>query len=219
MVNWSINIKFFLSLVLTCMLATHAKAQDDIFKLWPDSTLAKANSASHVSYMSEEEKQSVYYINLVRINPPLFASTFLKDYLDANDMKKDKAIRDLIGQLESTPKMVVLRPNETLTNFARAHAKDMGESGRTGHNASSGAPFYDRIKPLTAEFSGVNENCNYGNERGIDATIDLLIDRNVPNLGHRRNILDPEMELIGVAIEPHARWRFNCVQDFGTKKK
>lgn len=194
-------------------------AQDDLFKLWPDSTLAKANSARDVGYMSAEEKEAIYYMNLVRINPSLFSETFLKDFLKEKGIKKDKEVKGLMDELEKTDKMNVLRPNEQLTAFARAHANDMGQSGRTGHNASDGATFRSRIEPLQAQFSAINENCNYGNEKGIDAVIDLLIDRNVPNLGHRKNILDAEMELVGVAIEPHKRWRFNCVQDFGTKKK
>lgn len=195
------------------------KAQDDFFALWPDTILSKANSALDVDYMSLEEKEAVYYMNLVRINPPLFAETFLTDYLKKNDLKKDKEVKGLIKELEETQKMEILQPNQALTDFARTHAKDMGETGRTGHSSSDGTSFRTRIEPLTQRFTAINENCNYGNDKGIDAVIDLLIDRNVPNLGHRKNILNPEMELVGVAIEPHRRWRFNCVQDFGTRSK
>jgi uncharacterized protein YkwD len=219
MEHWCTSAGRGIAILLLLTLSFGAQSQDDIFKLWPDSTLAKANSARSVTYMSEEEKLAVYYINLVRINPPLFTQTFLKDYLESNDIKKDKEIKDLIHQLEETAKMNLLSPNEQLTAFARKHATDMGETGRTGHSASDGTSFLQRIKPLEQKFGAINENCNYGNEGGIAAVIDLLIDRNVPNFGHRRNILDPEMELIGVAIEPHRRWRFNCVQDFGSIKK
>jgi uncharacterized protein YkwD len=195
------------------------KAQDDFFALWPDTILSKANSALDVDYMSLEEKEAVYYMNLVRINPPLFAETFLTDYLKKNDLKNDKEVKGLIKELEKTQKMEILQPYQALTDFARTHAKDMGETGRTGHSSSDGTSFRTRIEPLTQRFTAINENCNYGNDKGIDAVIDLLIDRNVPNLGHRKNILNPEMELVGVAIEPHRRWRFNCVQDFGTRSK
>lgn len=201
------------------VLSVSATAQDsDIFALWPDTILAKANSAKDVPYMSEEEKLAIFYINLVRTNPPLFADTYLKDYLKENKVKKDKDVKSLIEELERTKARVMLQPSEELTDAARKHAKDMGNSGRTGHKASNGMSFQDRMEPLSKLFAGMNENCNYGNEGGIDAVIDLLIDRNVPNVGHRRNILDPDMRFAGVAIEPHKRWRFNCVQDFGGKK-
>lgn len=219
MANLSLKGKYTFAFAILLWFVASARAQEsDMFKLWPDTVIAKANAAKHVDYMSEEEKEAVFYTNLVRINPPLFARTFLPDYLNEKGIKKDKVIKELIKDLEATPRMKPLQPNKQLTAFARLHAKDMGETGRTGHGSSKGASFSKRIEPLKESFSAINENCNYGNESGKDAVFDLLIDRNVPNVGHRKNILDTELELIGVAIEPHARWRFNCVQDFGIKK-
>lgn len=196
------------------------KAQNQaLFQLWPDSTLAQANSALGVDYMSDEEIEAVFYTNLARINPPLFASTFLKEYLKEKGVKKDRDVKELMDQLESTPKMRALLPSPKLTEMARKHAVDMGSSGRTGHQSSEGTSFRDRSKVYEQSFIAINENCNYGNDKGTDAVIDLLIDRKVPNAGHRRNILDPEMTHIGVALEPHVRWRHNFVQDFGVRKQ
>jgi uncharacterized protein YkwD len=218
--SWHRTSWYFGVFILALIWCTQtARAQDDLFALWPDSTLAKANSAKDVDYMNEEEKEAVFYTNLARINPPLFADTYLKDYLKANKIKKDKDIKELISDLEEAPRMRVLQPSEPLTEMARSHAKDMGESGRTGHQSSDGTSFRKRSEKYEAYFSAINENCNYGNDKGVDAVIDLLIDRKVPNAGHRRNMLDPEMTHIGIAIEPHVRWRHNFVQDFGARKK
>lgn len=192
--------------------------ESDLFKIWPDTVVAKANSANLVAYMSEEEKQVVFYINLCRINPPLFSETYLGDYLKENKVKKDKAVKSLIKDLEATQPRVILQPNQLLTELARNHAKDMGESGRTGHDSSDGTPYKQRIESALKVFNGVNENANYGSEVGLSIVVDLLVDRNVPDSGHRKNILDPEMEFIGVAIEPHKRFKSNCVQDFGGSK-
>jgi len=189
----------------------------DFFALWPDTVLAKANSAKDVDYMNDNEKEAVMWTNLVRINPALFCDTYLKDYLKENGLKKDKAIRDLMSELKETSPRSILQPHPRLTEFAREHAKDMGESGRTGHRTSSGESYSSRVSHMTDVFSHINENCNYGNALGKDAVMDLLIDRNVPNVGHRKNILDPNMGFIGIAIEPHKRWRHNCVQEFGKK--
>lgn len=216
--SWNTTLRF-LSIGVLLMLSNTLFGQDDMFQLWPDSTLAKANSAAEVTYMSDEEKETVFFTNLVRINPPLFAETYLKDYLKEHDIKKDKDVKGLIQDLEAAPKMRILLPSEHLTTMARKHAKDMGESGRTGHQSSDGTSFRERSKAYEEYFVAINENCNYGNEKGVDALIDLLIDRKVPNAGHRKNILDPEMTHIGIALEPHVRWRHNFVQDFGARKK
>lgn len=195
------------------------QSQSDLFALWPDTALAKANSAEDVTYMSEEEKLVVFYINVCRMNPPLFEDTYLSDYLKSNKIKKDKDVKSLIDKLKNTGPRVILQPSKTLTETARAHAMDMGETGRTGHNASDGTSFTKRVLEVSKEFSSINENANYGNEKALDIVVDLLIDRNVPNAGHRQNILDIESRYIGVAIEPHKRYKFNCVQDFGGAKQ
>lgn len=205
-------------ILITLISSLNLSAQNDLQKLWPDSTLSKANSASGVAYMNEEEQQAIYYTNLVRINPPLFADTYLKDYLKSNNVKKDQDVKELIDDLKAAPRMNPLQPSELLTEMARRHAVDMGKSGRTGHSSSNGDSFKMRSEKLEEHFVAINENCNYGNEKGIDAVIDLLIDRKVPNAGHRKNILDPEMTHVGIAIEPHSRWRYNFVQDFGKRK-
>lgn len=212
---WTIS---FLILLFSIVNSWNIRAQNDLLSLWPDSTLAKANSAEAINYMSQEEKLAVYYTNLVRINPPLFANTYLKDYLKANNIKKDQDVKGLIDDLEAAPRMNPLLPNERLTEMARKHAIDMGTTGRTGHSSSNGDTFRNRSEKFEQYFSAINENCNYGNDKGMDAVIDLLIDRKVPNAGHRKNILDPEMTDIGIAIEPHSRWRYNFVQDFGRRK-
>lgn len=220
MERWFIkNSIVLLTLVLVSCWSQLLMAQDsDLFKLWPDSALARANSAHAVDYMNESEKQVVYFINLCRMNPALFESTILQDYLKSQGIRKDKQVKALMEELQATQKRVLLQPNKALTEVARTHAKDMGETGRTGHSASDGTSFRERLADMSGKFRGVNENANYGLEDPLSIVIDLLIDRDVPNVGHRKNILDADMRFIGVAIEPHKRWKFNCVQDFGGER-
>ena len=209
-----------LILIFILGLWNHGQSQEsDLFQLWPDTTLAKANSGIESEFLSSSEKEVVYYINLCRINPPLFAESILSDYLKTNDIKKAKEVKDLIKQLEETDPKEILQADESLTETARLHAKDMGETGRTGHNSSTGKTFKERTQSIANTFNGINENANYGMETALGIVVDLLIDRNVPNVGHRKNILDAEMRYIGVAIEPHKRYGFNCVQDFGGSKR
>jgi hypothetical protein len=196
----------------------NAQTDSDLFALWPDTTLAKANSAIDVTYMNEEEKQVVFYINLCRINPKVFSETYLQDFIKDNDIKKDRDVKELYKVLENTDSKKILEPSELLTSAARTHAKDMGETGRTGHNASDGTPFQKRMMAVSESYSGINENANYGTEKALDIVVDLLIDKNVPSKGHRKNILNTDSRYIGVAIEPHKRYGVNCVQNFASNK-
>lgn len=218
MVSWFIKNKIFWTFCLLLFSATCFSQNDQLFKTWPDSVLSRANSAEHADYLNAEEKSIVYYTNLVRTNPPLFAHTFLMAYLESNNMKKDAEIKGLIKDLESRNKLEILIPDQRLYETASMHAQDMGYSGRTGHISSNGETFKDRMKSMSNEYSGVNENCHYGSMNGEEIFFDLLIDRNVPNCGHRRNILDPEMKYIGVSIQKHTRFAYNCVEDFAGRK-
>lgn len=213
-----LNKLIFLFLA-TFGIASMAQGQSDLFALWPDTALAKANAAEEEPYLSEEEKQVIYYINLVRMNPPLFEETILESYLDTADIKKSKELKELRKSLRASSAKQLLAPSKLLTDLAREHAKDMGTTGRTGHNASDGTTFKERMQVAAAAHNGLNENANYGYKNGLAIVIDLLIDEDVPHAGHRRNILDPEMLFIGVAIETHRRYGFNCVQDFGGAKR
>jgi uncharacterized protein YkwD len=48
----------------------------------------------------------------------------------------------------------------------------------------------------------------------MEIVLQLLIDHGVPSRGHRKNILNGSSNYVGVSIQPHNGYRFNCVQDF-----
>ena len=58
------------------------------------------------------------------------------------------------------------------------------------------------------------ENLAYGPERARDVVMGLIIDDGVPDRGHRRNIFDPRLRVIGVACGPHEVYGSMCVMDY-----
>jgi uncharacterized protein YkwD len=58
----------------------------------------------------------------------------------------------------------------------------------------------------------VSENVQYGRAASAHEVIaDLVIDDGVPDRGHRRNALDPNVRVAGVACGPHATYGQMCV--------
>ena len=51
---------------------------------WNYPMFEKANTAANVSYLSKEEKEFIYVLNLARMNPYLFAETVLKPFAKTN---------------------------------------------------------------------------------------------------------------------------------------
>ena len=59
-----------------------------------------------------------------------------------------------------------------------------------------------------------SECCSYGLQFAMDIVIQLLIDHNIDDLGHRKIILDPRQNFLGVSIKEHREYRYNAVLDF-----
>ncbi len=200
----------FTFLFLICLSQIYAQKliDEEIWNKWDPAILASANTAMNAEYMSGEEKLVVLLNNLARIDGLLFSETFLNSYLEGDET--NKYIKSLYKDLKSVKNLPLLYPEKDLYEVALGHAEKSGKSGHVGHQG-----FDARFKPLMKKYNNVAENCAYGYEKAMDITIQLLIDEDVPSLGHRLNMLNPEYNSIGVSIQPHKEYQFNCVMNFG----
>lgn len=179
---------------------------------WDAETIARANTAADLDYLTEEEKHVILFTNLARIDGPRFTTTFLNTYME--NIKPSRYSRSLVRDFRKVKDLQVLHPERDLYEVALGHAMESGKSGHTGHRN-----FDKRFKPLLGKYNLVAENCAYGYDKAIDIVIQLLIDENVSNLGHRKNILNPEYNATGVSIQPHKKYNHNCVIGYGRKVK
>lgn len=171
--------------------------------------IALLDTAREVDYMSEGEKDVVLFLNKVRHNPPLFAELYVK-----KRVSKWAAARECYRQMRSMKPLPILQPSLALWKAARDHAKDLGKWGKSGHVGTDGSNLSQRVNLYGTWKSGISENCSYGFNDPLAIILQLLIDDGVPSRGHRKNILAPGMRYIGTSIQLHAKYAFNCVQDF-----
>ncbi len=183
---------------------------NELLKGWDRDLLRQANSASDVTYLTDEEKKLILYCNLCRMKPKQFCQTILADYLKQHPDQANAA-SGLRVQLMVAKSIAPLSPDKELCSIAHDFAKKMGAEGKEGH-----ADFQKRIKSVMSRYNRVGENCDYGNKLAIDACMNLLIDSSDPvNLGHRKNILDINFKAVGVSCQPHKTYHWNYVMDFG----
>jgi uncharacterized protein YkwD len=201
---------FFSLLLFSSGFLLHAQKYIDekVWNRWDSLVIAKANTAIDEDYMTSEEKLVILITNLARADGPLFSETFLNTYLEGEE--KNKYTRSLYKELKSIKNFQPLYPEKDLFKAAEGHAVKSGKNGQVGHQG-----FDARFKPLMKKYNSVAENCAYGFDQALDNVLQLLIDEGVPSLGHRVNILNSEFNSIGVSIQPHKGYRFNCVMDFG----
>jgi uncharacterized protein YkwD len=201
-------LKFYIFFLLSQILISSAEAQDSTYQSkqglsndfsasWKDPKYLEANSAFNEDYLTAEEKRIYYYLNLVRMNPKLFADTYLSHLRNSRDTYE----RSLYSELQKIKPLPVLKPNRKLYESAKCHATESGERGYVGHKRSK----------CTEYFMG--ECCQYGLSNALEIIISLLIDQDVSSLGHRRICLGNYTEL-GVSIQPHKSYGVNAVLDF-----
>ncbi len=211
----SSNLRSRLYLILIVLLPLPLPAQSNPWSAWDADVISTLNTAADLEYLNEEEKKVILFMNMARYDGPLFAETFLNSYMQENQLEKNSYTKSLHRDLKKTMRLVPLIPEQDLTAVAQGHAKKSGEKGTTGHSG-----FKKRFEPLMGNpYSHVGENCSYGYEQAIAIVISLLIDEGVKELGHRKNMLAPDFNSIGIAIKPHKTYRTNCVMDFGFRNR
>lgn len=201
-------MKYFFSIAILLM-SIYATAQTDAVSPlanysteWnnPDSNFTQCNTAINVGYMSPNEKDVIYILNLVRSSPVLFVNTVLKKRKDL----QGKYCTSLINKLLAMEPLNLLEPDEKCYNSAECHAES-GKYGYVGHVRQTAACKNKQY------FDG--ECCDYGHNVALEIVLSLLIDDGVPSLIHRSIFLG-EFNAVGVSVQSHSKYGYDCVVDF-----
>jgi uncharacterized protein YkwD len=173
---------------------------------WTSAQLDKANTAKNSTYLTPVEKETILYINLCRLYPKDFLTYEVKNYYGTEkygDYVRNSTYRESLMKLLSTmqPVNALYFDLESYTG-AKCFAKEQGEAGTIGHSRKSCKADYDA------------ECCSYGMETGRDIAMQLLIDDDVPSLGHRIICLDNDYRKVGVSVQPHKIYDVVAVLNF-----
>ncbi len=177
------------------MLVAPASSQS-----WNKEQLIKANTAVNIKYLTNVEKETILYLNLARMYPKDFVKIEVGKTDELNSSEKNYKV-SLIKKLNSMNALMPLVFDESLYDFAKCYSKEMGEKGIVGHN---------RKKCKSGYFA---ECCSYGMYNGRDIILQLLIDSDVPSLGHRKICLSENYSKIGVSVHAHKKYGTGAVLD------
>lgn len=179
---------------------------EERMKQWNEEEIKRAKKPAYSNVLaSKEGKEAVFYANLARINGVKFVNTILIEYLKDTSTYELSLLRTLNSQKSIEP----LKNGLLLTSMAKSYSKYAGKRGLVGH-----VNFNKRFSFLIKRNKTVGENCTYGPTTGLGALMSLLIDENVPSLGHRKNILDRNYKKVGVAFHKHTKYGMNAVMEF-----
>jgi hypothetical protein len=169
---------------------------------WNNPVYAKCNTAANAIYMTKNERDVIYILNLLHANPSLFAKTVVPHFSYA-DNPNYKSLVDTLLKIDARP---MLYPDKKCYNSALCHATSSGKVGYVGHVRQSTS--CEAKKYYNAECA------SYGSGKAIEIVMQLLIDDGVPSLGHRYACIASWYKLLGVSIQPHIGYGNNAVLDF-----
>jgi uncharacterized protein YkwD len=111
----------------------------------------------------------------------------------------------------------LLRPNPQLDEAAQRHAEDMLTRGYFAHESPEGTTVRERARAAGYDWGVIGENIAEGQFSVADVMETWM--RSPP---HRRNILDPDFNELGVGLALGRQgegWQVEWVQTFGLKRK
>ncbi len=199
-------------LIIGCLAGNLAlEAQNEYsYSGWEDSVVARANTGEGCEFLNRDEKKVVLIANLARADGALFSETFLRQYLILKEKEPDRYTRSLYRDLKDVKELPMMVPEKDLYDVARGHATQSGKKGYEGHKG-----FKNRYDPVMNRYMEVGENIYYGEYTPEEIVMQLLIDEGIEDLGHRKNLLNPRFNSLGVSIKPHKEYKYNCVMSFG----
>jgi uncharacterized protein YkwD len=168
-----------------------------ICQTWTAEELAKANTCANTSYLTKNEKEVIQYVNLARMYPAKYAKIELVD-----EDKTTTYYKSLVKTLNSMKPVLPLAADKKAYESAKCFALEQSVSGEIGHDRENCESYF------------FGECCSYGMETGRDIVVQLLIDEDIPSLGHRKICLSSGYSAIGLSFQDHKVYRFCCVLDF-----
>ncbi|WP_207497197.1 CAP domain-containing protein [Aridibaculum aurantiacum] len=164
--------------------------------------------------MPADVREWFYWTNFSRSKPRVFWDSVVAPILSTHPNLRTSYAASLKKDLYATGPLEMLKPNAILSSLAQAHANELKKrNAPPSHTSPSGATFQDRmVKGGIEKCAG--ENISFGPSNTILALVFLYIDEGIPDLGHRKSLLNSSYKEMGVGISAYNNGSFMVIQDF-----
>ena len=194
------SLSFVLILSLTCIGQGSYTYKPVSFSIKLDFDTAISNALSAMDdykEMNNFEKEFLYNLNYARKYPGLFVKQALLLFLEAYPLLKPQYGAGLVTEMSHLRALPMVAADIRLIKIARLHASDLAMNNMMSHQSSNGLSTQQRYEK--AGVSCGSECINMATyTSALEVLLSLLIDYNVPNLGHRKALLNPKMTIVGV---------------------
>lgn len=228
------------TIIATFLLSIPAIAQKTIslseFKKQMEENSEKSDSKSNTVKNDEKvnftkfEQEVFDEINEVRKNPTNYVA-YLEAYkkmisgniLSLPNQPRQRmyegkpAIDAAISHLQRVNDLTFLKPSNLLTKVATNQLNDLKENPKLGHFGKDGSDFKARMAKVGKMGRAASENINYKDRVARQTLLTMIIDDGVKSRLHRKNILNPVYNMIGVACGEASNNQMICVLVFADR--
>jgi len=187
------------------------------YPLQEDADLRKIlNQSDGYLSLSAEEKDIAYYMNYARKNPSLFLTNAITVFLAGHPEVISGYTKGLQETFKSLRPLPTVLPDAALSKVSKGHAADLVLHKMISHSSSNGKSFQERLTPYVSQCAS---ECINASQRfnAVETVLSLLFDFNVPDLGHRKTILDAKYSKGGFGFSSNPKWNAIVVIDFSCK--
>jgi len=121
------------------------------------------------------------------------------------------AVNEAIDFLQSVCPLPPCKLSLGMSQAARDHVRDQGETGNIGHSGGDGSTPFIRLNRYGRWQITAGENITYGVAQADKIIMQLMIDDGVRDRGHRNNIFNSTFQVAGVAFGYHVQYQNMCV--------
>jgi uncharacterized protein YkwD len=148
-------------------------------------------------------------INFIRTHPRDYAEGLRRGEMTP-------ATAEAIAYLEHRAPAPPLSPEPGLGASAARHATDQGRHDSFEHTGSDGSSAGERMRRQGVWAGLLAEEMSAGDMSAADLVKQMIIDEDVPDRGHRNDLLDPFLRRAGVGCARHPTYGNICVVDLAS---
>jgi len=165
--------------------------------------------------LSVQSREFLYWINYCRSNPEAFWDSVITPVLLAFPALNKAEALSLRSDLIKTGRLTMFSLNSALLTTAQQHAADISQkNANPSHTSTDGTSFGTRMKQAGIK-TCANENISVSSQNILLSVLLLYLDIGLPELGHRKSLLNPNLVETGIGSAPYGKDQdqFFMVQD------
>ncbi|MCG9900487.1 MAG: CAP domain-containing protein [Hydrotalea sp.] len=216
----------YITLLLLC-ISFFGKAQFSTQEFTPKPLPPLPQMPAHIWQQAQEQpgfttwsselQTGFRLMNYARVYPKRYWDSVVVPIILVYPFLKTKESASLQKDLEQTPSLPPFSIHLTLQKLAQEHAEDIWKNPQQpSHTNSKGVSFSKRINQAGIQKCAA-ENISIGSQAVALSLVLLYLDIDIPSLGHRKNLLNPQMVELGLGWKQNESI-FVWVQDLACKQ-